>query len=104
MEVFLKPNGAKFVTYEKKYKEDARELKAIVSGESPINWEKALPIFCRHWSRHIAHGSVLETEWNAKFVAYEKKYKEDARELKALVSGESPINWEKALLVFPYIS
>nr|XP_043608147.1 transketolase, chloroplastic-like [Erigeron canadensis] len=51
----------------------------------------------KHWSRHIPEGSVFETEWNAKFAAYEKKYKEDARELKDLINGGLPVGWEKAL-------
>ncbi|KAM0042883.1 Transketolase [Helianthus debilis subsp. tardiflorus] len=51
----------------------------------------------KHWSRHISEGKVVETEWNEKFAAYENKYKEDATELKALISGELPVGWEKAL-------
>lgn len=51
----------------------------------------------KHWSRHISQGNVVETEWNAKFAAYEKKYKEDATELKTLISGELPADWEKSL-------
>ncbi|XP_076941578.1 transketolase-2, chloroplastic-like [Bidens hawaiensis] len=50
-----------------------------------------------HWSRHISEGKVLESEWNKKFAAYENKYKEDAIELKALIDGELPVDWEKAL-------
>ncbi|RWW21401.1 hypothetical protein GW17_00014451 [Ensete ventricosum] len=50
-----------------------------------------------HWSRHAAEGASLEAEWNAKFAEYEKKYGEDAAELKAIVSGELPAGWEKAL-------
>ncbi|KAI3817919.1 hypothetical protein L1987_11719 [Smallanthus sonchifolius] len=51
----------------------------------------------KHWSRHISEGKVLENEWNEKFAAYENRYKEDAMELKALISGELPVGWEKAL-------
>ncbi|KAF5795219.1 putative transketolase [Helianthus annuus] len=51
----------------------------------------------KHWSHHISEGKVVETEWNEKFAAYENKYKEDATELKALISGELPVGWEKAL-------
>lgn len=57
-----------------------------------------LAIF-RHWSRHVPEGSSLEAEWNAKFAAYEKKYKEEAAELKSIISGELPAGWEKALPV-----
>ncbi|KAI4338809.1 hypothetical protein MLD38_023822 [Melastoma candidum] len=51
----------------------------------------------KHWSRHAANGAALEAEWNAKFAEYEKKYKDDAAELKAIVSGAFPAGWEKAL-------
>jgi transketolase len=51
----------------------------------------------KHWSRHIPEGAALESEWNAKFAAYEKKYKEEAAVLKSIISGELPSGWEKAL-------
>eukprot|EP00262_Sarcandra_glabra_P021726 TRINITY_DN92_c0_g1_i1.p1 TRINITY_DN92_c0_g1~~TRINITY_DN92_c0_g1_i1.p1 ORF type:complete len:745 (-),score=125.51 TRINITY_DN92_c0_g1_i1:517-2751(-) len=50
-----------------------------------------------HWSRHVPEGAALESEWNAKFAEYEKKYKEEAMELKSIISGELPAGWEKAL-------
>ncbi|ESQ39160.1 hypothetical protein EUTSA_v10001334mg [Eutrema salsugineum] len=50
-----------------------------------------------HWSRHTPKGAALEADWNAKFAAYEKKYAEEARELKSIMSGELPAGWEKAL-------
>ncbi|CAL9748839.1 unnamed protein product [Musa acuminata subsp. burmannicoides] len=50
-----------------------------------------------HWSRHAPEGAALEAEWNARFAEYEEKYKEDAAELKAIISGELPAGWEKAL-------
>ena len=53
----------------------------------------------RHWSRHVPEGAALEAEWNAKFSEYEKKYKEEAAELKSIISGELPAGWEKALPV-----
>ncbi|XP_054805936.1 transketolase, chloroplastic [Prosopis cineraria] len=51
----------------------------------------------RHWSRHTPEGAALEAEWNAKFAEYEKKYREEAAELKSIISGELPAGWEKAL-------
>ncbi|KAL2892438.1 Transketolase-2 chloroplastic [Bienertia sinuspersici] len=51
----------------------------------------------KHWSRHTSEGSSLEGEWNAKFAEYEKKYKDDAAELKSIITGELPSGWEKAL-------
>ncbi|KAK1303483.1 hypothetical protein QJS10_CPB11g00455 [Acorus calamus] len=50
-----------------------------------------------HWSRHTPEGAALEAEWNAKFAEYEKKYPEEAAELKGLSTGELPSGWEKAL-------
>ncbi|XP_047315646.1 transketolase, chloroplastic-like [Impatiens glandulifera] len=50
-----------------------------------------------HWSRHTPAGAAIEAEWNAKFSAYEKKYPEEAAELKTIISGELPSGWEKAL-------
>ncbi|RVW90627.1 Transketolase, chloroplastic [Vitis vinifera] len=51
----------------------------------------------KHWSRHIPDGAALEAEWNAKFAEYEKKYKEEAAELKSIITGELPAGWDKAL-------
>ncbi|CAL5364241.1 unnamed protein product [Camellia sinensis] len=51
----------------------------------------------KHWSRHVPDGAALEAAWNAKFAEYEKKYKEEATELKCLINGELPAGWEKAL-------
>ncbi|XP_064939721.1 transketolase, chloroplastic-like [Musa acuminata AAA Group] len=50
-----------------------------------------------HWSRHVPEGASFEAEWNAKFAEYEKKYKEDAAQLKGIISGELPAGWETAL-------
>ena len=55
--------------------------------------------FFRHWSRHVPVGAAYEAEWNAKFAEYEKKYPEEAAELKSLITGELPAGWEKALPV-----
>ncbi|XP_023772998.1 transketolase, chloroplastic [Lactuca sativa] len=51
----------------------------------------------KHWSRHTAEGAALEAEWNVKFGEYEKKYAEDAAELKSIADGVFPTGWEKAL-------
>ncbi|KAK9742811.1 hypothetical protein RND81_03G198900 [Saponaria officinalis] len=51
----------------------------------------------KHWSRHIPQGAALEAEWNKKFAAYEKKYNDDAAELKSIITGQLPAGWEKAL-------
>ncbi|XP_038684162.1 transketolase, chloroplastic-like [Tripterygium wilfordii] len=51
----------------------------------------------KHWSRHVPEGAALEADWSAKFAKYEKNYKEDAAELKSIITGELPAGWEKAL-------
>lgn len=56
-------------------------------------------IFHRHWIRHVPNGAALEAEWNVKFAEYEKKYKEEAAELKSIITGELPAGWDKALPV-----
>ncbi|KAJ6840390.1 putative transketolase, chloroplastic [Iris pallida] len=50
-----------------------------------------------HWSRHVPEGAALEAEWNAKFAEYQKKYAEEAAELKSIIYGELPAGWDKAL-------
>lgn len=47
----------------------------------------------------MPEGAALEAEWNAKFAEYEKKYPEEAAELKSIIKGELPAGWEKALPV-----
>ncbi|GAB2245304.1 hypothetical protein Droror1_Dr00000797 [Drosera rotundifolia] len=51
----------------------------------------------KHWSHHIPEGAALEDEWNKKFAEYERKYKDEAAELKLIITGELPAGWEKAL-------
>lgn len=54
---------------------------------------------CSHWSRHVPEGAALEAGWNTKFAEYEKKYPEEAADLKSIITGELPAGWEKALPV-----
>ncbi|CAM8901841.1 unnamed protein product [Rhodiola kirilowii] len=51
----------------------------------------------KHWSRHASEGAALEAEWNAKFAEYEKKYAAEGAELKSIIEGTLPSDWEKAL-------
>ncbi|PKA57996.1 Transketolase, chloroplastic [Apostasia shenzhenica] len=50
-----------------------------------------------HWSRHVPDGAALELDWNAKFSQYERKYGDDAAELKDIISGDLPARWDKSL-------
>ncbi|OEL18858.1 Transketolase, chloroplastic [Dichanthelium oligosanthes] len=54
----------------------------------------------RHWSHHIDEGASLEAEWNAKFAEYEKKYHQEAAELKSIISGELRSGWDNALPIY----
>lgn len=45
----------------------------------------------------------MEAEWNTKFAEYEKKYAEEAAELKSIITGTFPAGWEKALPVSGYL-
>lgn len=47
----------------------------------------------------MPEGAALEAEWSAKFAEYEKKYPEEAAELKSIIVGQLPAGWEKALPV-----
>ena len=48
----------------------------------------------QHFRKAIDHGREAETEWNAKFAAYEKQFPELARELRQLINGELPQDWD----------
>ncbi|KAF5782404.1 putative transketolase [Helianthus annuus] len=79
------------------------ELRKLRPQEKNLGWaHQAFHVpddVKKHWSRNISEGKVVETEWNEKFAAYENKYKEDATELKPIISDELPVDWEKALPV-----
>lgn len=47
----------------------------------------------------MADGAALESEWNAKYSEYVKKYPEEAAELNSIITGQLPAGWEKALPV-----
>ncbi|MCO5563801.1 hypothetical protein L7F22_017449 [Adiantum nelumboides] len=51
----------------------------------------------RHWSHHVEDGAELEAKWKADLASYEKKYPEEARDFKKMISGELPDGWQKAL-------
>lgn len=67
-----------------------------------VRFTSHLAFRCRHWSRHTPEGAALEAEWNAKFAEYERKYKDEAAELKSIITGELPSGWENALPVSSY--
>ncbi|KAG6784669.1 hypothetical protein POTOM_010368 [Populus tomentosa] len=75
--------------------------KEVDATRQNLDGHMSLSMFQRmlkqHWSRHTPAGAAFEAEWNAKFAEYEKKYSEEAAELKSIANGELPAGWEKAL-------
>lgn len=68
--------------------------------------ELVLPELCRYcflsvreFTDHAKHGISEEEEWNEALEDYSKKYPEEARNFKELISGELPKDWEKAIPV-----
>jgi transketolase len=48
----------------------------------------------QHFRKAIDRGREAEAEWNVKFAAYEKQFPEHARELRQLINGELPQDWD----------
>jgi transketolase len=42
-------------------------------------------------------GKAAESEWNARFAAYERAHPEDAREFRRRIAGELPANWPEVV-------
>ncbi|NJK36013.1 MAG: transketolase, partial [Oscillatoriales cyanobacterium SM2_2_1] len=45
----------------------------------------------------IDKGAAAESDWNARFAAYEAAYPAEAAEFKRIMAGELPVGWEEAL-------
>jgi transketolase len=53
-----------------------------------------------HFRQALDRGREAESEWTAKFAAYERQYPELARELSQLINGELPQDWAAAIPPF----
>ena len=53
-----------------------------------------------HFRKAIGRGEKLEAEWKSMFSNYEGKYPELALELRELINGELPIDWNKNIPTF----
>jgi transketolase len=53
-----------------------------------------------HFRLAIARGTALETEWNAQLVRYSEKYPELSYQLRRMVDGVLPENWDSGLPTF----
>ena len=58
-----------------------------------------VPFCYRQFTNQAKHGVAKEEEWNKALEDYLRKYPDEAREFKQLLSGELPQDWEKALPV-----
>ncbi|MEO8048424.1 MAG: transketolase [Nitrospirota bacterium] len=55
----------------------------------------------QHCRQAVHRGRQAEVEWNEKFAAYEQQYPELARELRLLITGELPLDWDTNIPQFP---
>jgi transketolase len=53
-----------------------------------------------HFRKAIVRGEAAEEKWNVLLEDYEKQYPVEARELRLLMKGELPDNWQKDIPVF----
>ena len=54
-----------------------------------------------HFLKAVENGQQLEMEWENKFSLYESKYPELAAELRDLIQGKLPKDWDKNIPQFP---
>lgn len=54
-----------------------------------------------HYREALQRGAKAESAWQAQFESYSKANPEKAAELKRLIAGDLPANWEEAVPVFP---
>ncbi|KAG0566208.1 hypothetical protein KC19_7G046000 [Ceratodon purpureus] len=70
-----------------------------------LHWEDREPFYVipqvyEEFTNHANHGVAEEEEWNKSLEDYSRKYPNEAREFKQLISGQLPDNWEEALPQF----
>jgi transketolase len=54
-----------------------------------------------HFRRAVGKGREVEADWRERFAAYERDYPKLAHELRRLVKGELPPNWNEEIPHFP---
>lgn len=54
-----------------------------------------------HYREALQRGAKAESAWQAQFESYSKANPEKAAELKRMIAGDLPANWEEAVPVFP---
>lgn len=54
-----------------------------------------------HFHQEIEKGKKSEEEWNRLMASYEKQYPKEANELKKIIKGELPSEWNKDIPEFP---
>lgn len=55
----------------------------------------------RHFLAAGGKGEQTESEWNKRWEAYEKAFPDLARELKGIIEGKLPSDWDHAIQLFP---
>ncbi len=55
----------------------------------------------KHFNESIKKGKKLEEEWNKRWLAYEKAFPEEAKELKLIMEQKLPPGWDKEIKPFP---
>lgn len=78
----------------------------ILSTKRNLGWPSEEPFFVPEevlacMRDAVAAGEKAESDWNARFDAYESAYPELAAELRRAFAGELPDGWEASLPVFP---
>lgn len=53
------------------------------------------------WREAVERGRALQSEWEARFAAYERAYPDDAAQLRAALAGDLPRGWDAQLPSFP---
>lgn len=53
------------------------------------------------WRQAVERGRALQSEWEARFAAYERAYPDDAAQLRAALAGDLPRGWDAQLPSFP---
>jgi transketolase len=68
----------------------------------PLEPAFLIPVEAKHYfNKAIEKGKQFEAEWEDKFSQYEKKYPEFATELRGLINGSLPKDWDKDIPEFP---
>ncbi len=98
--------------YGSPHKQDTFEAHGSPLGEAEVkltkqnlDWPVEPPFLIppevsAHFRRALDRGRDVEAEWDAKLAGYEKQYPDLARELRQLINGELPQDWDSTIPQF----